>query len=105
MVATIIFSNSADAAKVDIYRDAILNKTFTIKYEIANPPVFETNKNAVFFDGKLQSAQTSLVLNERYNEWYREQLRTFCIENDVKKHPERIKGFKFDHNPILVLIN
>ena len=64
MVATIIFSNSADAAKVDIYRDAILNKTFTIKYEIANPPVFETNKNAVFFDGKLQSAQTSLVLKQ-----------------------------------------
>ena len=36
------------------------------------------------------------VLNEKYNEWYKNELRTFIIENDVKNHPERIKGFKFD---------
>ncbi len=40
----------------------------------------------------------STVLNEKFNEWYRHELRTFIIENDVKNHPERIKDFKFDLN-------
>ena len=40
----------------------------------------------------------SVFLNDDYNEWYRHELRTFIIENDVKNHPERIKDFKFDLN-------
>ena len=38
----------------------------------------------------------STVLNEKFNEWYRNELSTFIVENDVKNHPERIKDFKFD---------
>ena len=38
----------------------------------------------------------STVLNEKFNEWYRNELRAFIEENDVKNHPERIKDFKFD---------
>ena len=38
----------------------------------------------------------STVLNEKFNEWYRHELRAFIVENDVKKYPERIKDFKFD---------
>ncbi len=40
----------------------------------------------------------SLVLNGKFNEWYRNELRTFIIDNDVKNYPERITGFKFDLN-------
>ena len=40
----------------------------------------------------------STVLNEKYNQWYRNELRTFIIENDVKHHPERIEGFNLDLN-------
>ena len=40
----------------------------------------------------------SIVLNEKFNTWYKNELRTFIIENDVKHHPERIKGFIFDLN-------
>ena len=40
----------------------------------------------------------STVLNEKYNTWYRNELRTFIIENDVKHYPERICGFIFDLN-------
>ena len=43
LTAIIIFSNQADAAKIDIYRDAILNKNFTIKYEITSPPIYQSN--------------------------------------------------------------
>ena len=44
----------------------------------------------------------STVLNESYNVWYRFQLRTFIIENDVKNHPERIEGFKHDLNQLKI---
>ena len=44
----------------------------------------------------------STVLNESYNVWYRFQLRTFIIENDVKNHPERIEGFKYDLNQLKI---
>ena len=55
-VAAIIFSNSADAAKIDVYRNAILNKTFTIKYEISTPPVVESNGNGNLSDKGFSSA-------------------------------------------------
>jgi len=44
----------------------------------------------------------STVLNEKFNEWYRNELRSFIIENDVKNHPERIKGFNFDLNQMKI---
>ena len=36
----------SEAAKIDIYREALLNKSFTIKYEIVTPPIHKTNKEA-----------------------------------------------------------
>ncbi len=44
----------------------------------------------------------SLVLNEAYNEWYRTQLRSYIIKNDVKNYPERIKGFHLDLNQLKI---
>ncbi len=44
----------------------------------------------------------SLVLNDIYNEWYETQLRNYIIENDVEKHPERLREFFFDLNQLKI---
>ena len=38
----------------------------------------------------------STVLNDKFNAWYRNELKTFIEENDVKNNPVRIRDFKFD---------
>lgn len=44
----LIFSSTVDAAKVDIYREALLNKSFTLKYEIVDVPIVETSHDAIY---------------------------------------------------------
>ena len=39
-------SVTANAAKTDVYRDAILAKHFTLKYEFVSPPIYRTSNNA-----------------------------------------------------------
>lgn len=39
-------SVTAYAAKIDVYRDTILSKHFTLKYEIMNPPIYYTSNDA-----------------------------------------------------------
>lgn len=50
----IFFSSSAEAAKIDVYREAILNKSYTIKYEISQVPIYRNNKDAAFSDKGLK---------------------------------------------------
>ena len=47
MVVTLLMIVSVGkAAKVDMYRDALINKSFTLKYEIITPPIRQVNKEA-----------------------------------------------------------
>ena len=46
MLALFMMISAGEAAKVDIYRNALINKSFTIKYEIITPPTRQTNKSA-----------------------------------------------------------
>ncbi len=54
-----IFSNSVDAAKIDAYRNAILNKSYTIKYEISQIPIHQSKNDATFSEEGLKEKLTS----------------------------------------------
>ena len=80
-IVIIFISNSAYAAKIDAYRNAIKNKTFTIKYQITNPPIYQSNNegklaNKGFFQRSVGQALTyhnGLVVEngeDRYSETY-----------------------------------
>ena len=43
----IFIADSTDAAKTDVYRDALRNKNFTIKYSVVTPPVYQGITDAV----------------------------------------------------------
>ena len=45
----ILSTTSTEAAKIDVYRNALLNKSFTLKYEIITPQGRRTNKEFNFF--------------------------------------------------------
>ena len=49
-----IFATSADASKIDVYRNAILTKSYTIKYEISQVPIYRNNADATFSDKGLK---------------------------------------------------
>ncbi len=44
LLGSIVFSPSSEAAKTDVYRDALINKSFTLKYKIVTPPIRRTDK-------------------------------------------------------------
>ena len=47
MIVTLLMMFSVgEAAKVDIYRNALINRSFTLKYEIITPPTRQINKSA-----------------------------------------------------------
>lgn len=58
LLGAFAFSSSCDAAKVDAYRDAMINKSFTLKYNITTPPVRRTNKELHFLKSDLFSTGT-----------------------------------------------
>ncbi|MBR1646667.1 MAG: hypothetical protein IJ685_07800 [Selenomonadaceae bacterium] len=63
LTTLLILSSSVDAAKVDIYRDALRNKTFTLKYEMVEVPIIETSKDATY-------SSTGLKKKEFYKSWF-----------------------------------
>ena len=58
LLGAFVFSSSCDAAKVDAYRNAMINKSFTLKYNITTPPVRRTNKELHFLKSDLFSTGT-----------------------------------------------
>ena len=48
LLGSIVFSPSSEAAKTDAYRDALINKSFTLKYKIVTPTIRRTNKEMSF---------------------------------------------------------
>ncbi len=56
LIALLTFA-TADAAKVDIYRDAIKNKTFTLKYKIYPFPYHTTNRETKIFINQYGGAE------------------------------------------------
>lgn len=51
-----ILNCSTEAAKVDIYRNALINKNFTLKYEIKQVPVYSSMREGnLTFEGTLQN--------------------------------------------------
>lgn len=54
--AFFILTSSIEAAKVDIYRNALINKNFTLKYEITKVPVYSSMREGnLTFEGALQN--------------------------------------------------
>ena len=56
-------SVTANAEKADLYRDAILSKHFTLKYEVVTPPVYQTNNDADLGFHGMTSSISSGVYN------------------------------------------
>ncbi len=63
MLATIlILTSSSEAAKIDMYRDALINKNFTLKYEISKVPVHSSMRSGnLTFEGTLQNRNTQNI--------------------------------------------
>lgn len=54
IVGIVMFSCPVEAAKIDVYRDAIINKNFTLKYEIETVPVYNSmREGSLTFRGNL----------------------------------------------------
>ena len=51
-----ILTTSVEAAKVDVYREALINKNFTLKYEISKIPLYSSMREGnLTFEGALQN--------------------------------------------------
>ena len=48
LASLLTFLSTSDAAKIDVYRDAMSNKSFTLKYELTRPPVRDSSRDAKF---------------------------------------------------------
>ena len=59
----LILSSTVDAAKVDVYRNALLNKNFTLKYEVVDVPIVETSHDAVFTGKGLTNKKFTSLLD------------------------------------------
>lgn len=54
IVGIVMFFYPVEAAKIDVYRDAIINKNFTLKYEIETVPVYNSmREGSLTFRGNL----------------------------------------------------
>ncbi len=53
LLGSFLFSPTGDAAKIDMYRDAMSNKSFTLKYNIVTPLSRRTNKELHFLKGNM----------------------------------------------------
>lgn len=59
----LLFSSTVDAAKADMYREALLNKTFTLKYEVVDVPIVETSRDAVYTSSGLANKEYNSFLD------------------------------------------
>ena len=53
LIGLMSFISTSEATKSDVYRDALRNKSFTLKYEILTPPVHKTNRSGVLKYGNI----------------------------------------------------
>lgn len=64
LAAILFFASSADAAKIDIYRNALVNKNFTLKYEITKLPVHSSMREGeLTFEGALNNKINKKISN------------------------------------------
>ena len=63
LATLLILTSSVDAAKVDMYRDALLNKSFTLKYEVVEVPIVETSHDATFTGRGLRNKEVKDIFD------------------------------------------
>lgn len=89
LIGIFVFISSVEAAKVDMYREALLNKNFTLKYEIVKVPIYQSMREGMLtFKGALLSRNIQeisdiphggiIVVNgeDRYTETYHNAYET-----------------------------
>ncbi len=74
----------ADAAKFEIYREALRNKSFTIEYEIVQPPVRNANKFAIIYEDELIDYENIILDSQPHN--------GIVIENGEDSYSEIVYG-------------
>lgn len=71
LLIALSFFTVADAAKIDIYRTAVQNKTFTLKYKITEFPVRISNReskmNLISFQSHIYSTDTGHFSSDEVN--------------------------------------
>ena len=60
-------STIANAAKFEIYRDALRNRSFTIKYEIVQPPIRDSFKFATIYEDELINYEDMILDSQPHN--------------------------------------
>ena len=67
IVGIMMYSTITNAAKFEIYRDALRNKTFTIKYEIVQPPIRDSFKFATIYEDELINYEDMILDSQPHN--------------------------------------
>lgn len=75
LTAILILTSSVEAAKVDKYRDAIVNKNFMLKYEVAKVPVYQSMRS-----GTLTFRENLLGSNEEITKSLHHGI--VCVSNE-----------------------
>ena len=63
LTTLLVLTSVASAAKVDMYRDALVNKSFTLKYEVVEVPIVETSRDAVFVGKGLRFKKSQSIFD------------------------------------------
>ena len=63
LATLLVLTSVASAAKVDMYRDALLNKSFTLKYEVVEVPIVETSHDAIFTGRGLRNKEVKDIFD------------------------------------------
>lgn len=92
MTALLAFIPTSDAAKIDAYRDALVNRSFTIKYEIVQPPVRNTDKYAEIMEGEFVDKTESALNRFSHNGLVVGDGEDFYSERVFGAHQTRFKN-------------
>ena len=100
----LVLCPSVQAAKVDMYRDLLLSKKFTLKYDVQEIPIIQTSNDAVLtnrglanklatgFEGFPHSAVIVFNGDDRYNEIFHDEtivsykVKTSKFDSSSKSH-------------------
>ena len=103
-IATLFVTSNSEAAKIDRYREIIESRSFTIRYEIEQPPMRESSKEGQLtrteFLDKKNKNNSQILENQRHSgifvsngdQKYIEQSRNFVSNNVTDIDKIKIRG-------------
>ena len=87
LLGSMLCAPSVDAAKTDAYRDAMINKSFTLKYNIVTPSARRTNKELHFL--KSGMLETGTFADLESNNFERRIVSGIVVVDGENKYVEK----------------